>query len=230
MHLPDGFFDAGTSVAASVAAVGGLTVCARRASATMEDRDAPLAGLVAAFVFAAQMLNFPVGAGTSGHLLGGVLATVLVGPWLGTICIAVVLLVQALLFADGGLTALGLNVVNLALVGGLGGYALFLLARRLVGRGSQGVVLAASIAAGLSVVAAVGAFTLEFALGGTQAVSVRAVAVAMIGVHALIGLGEAVITGLTLASVLAVRPDLVHGARSRRPSIAVSGAPAPVGG
>ncbi len=127
MHIPDGFIDGTTSLAGGAVAVAGLAVCVKKASETMEDKQIPLAGLTAAFVFAVQMLNFPVASGTSGHLLGGVLAAVLVGPWVGTLCVSVVLTVQCLLFADGGVSALGLNIVNMAMVGAFGGYAAFLL-------------------------------------------------------------------------------------------------------
>ena len=130
MHIPDGFINATTSVGAGAVAAGGIGVSLRRAAQTLQERQAPLAGLVAAYIFAVQMLNFPVAAGTSGHLLGGVLAAVLVGPWAGAICVAVVLVVQSLLFADGGLTALGLNITNMAVVGVFGGWAVFRLLRR----------------------------------------------------------------------------------------------------
>ena len=129
MHIPDGFINAGVSAAAGGVAVVGVGYSLKRAKETLEEKAAPMAGLVAAFIFAVQMLNFPVAAGTSGHLLGGALAAILVGPWAGAICIAVVLMVQAL-FADGGLTALGLNIVNMALITSLGGYATFMLLRR----------------------------------------------------------------------------------------------------
>ena len=216
MHIPDGFLDGPTSLGAAGVAVTGLGVSVRKAADALDDRRAPLAGLVAAFVFAVQMLNFPVANGTSGHLLGAVLAAVLVGPWAAVICIAVVLLVQAL-FADGGLTALGLNVVNMGLVAGLGGYVTYLVARRLLPRTKGGVVLASAVAAGLSVVLASVAFVAEYALGGTVDLSLGAVLGAMVGVHLLIGIGEAVITAMTVSAVLAVRPDLVHGAGDRRP-------------
>ena len=216
MHIPDGFIDAGTSVAAGAVAAGGIGISLKLSSRALEERQAPLAGLVSAFVFAAQMLNFPVAAGTSGHLLGGVLATVLVGPWAGAVCIAVVLFIQALLFADGGLSALGLNVLNMALFGGLGGYLLFLGIRRVLPRTKSGVVIASAVAAGLSVVLAAVGFVVEFAIGGTADVSLRAVLAAMVGVHVLIGIGEAVITGMTVSAVLASRPDLVHGAHKVR--------------
>jgi cobalt/nickel transport system permease protein len=213
MHIPDGFFDAPTSVGAFTAAAAGVGVSMRRATKVLDDRQIPLAGLVAAFVFAVQMLNFPVAAGTSGHLLGGVLAAVLVGPYVAAMCIAVVLLVQSLLFADGGLTALGLNVVNMALVGALGGALLFRAFRALLPRRPASVVLASGIAAGVSVVLAAIAFTVEYAIGGNGGASVGAVAGAMVGVHTLIGIGEGVITAMTVSAVLASRPDLVWGAR-----------------
>jgi cobalamin biosynthesis protein CbiM len=213
MHIPDGFLDAPVSLLGGVVAVVGIAVCLRSTSRTLDERQVPVVGLVAAFVFAAQMLNVPVANGTSGHLLGAVLAAVLVGPAAGALAITVVLTVQALLFADGGLSALGLNVVNMALVGAFGGYAAFVVLRRLAGRSSGGVALAAGIAAATAPVMAAVAFTAEYALGGNDAVSVGSVAGAMIGVHVLIGVGEGVITALAVGSVLAMRPDLVHGAR-----------------
>jgi cobalt/nickel transport system permease protein len=163
-----------------------------------------------------QMLNFPVAAGTSGHLLGGVLAAVLVGPWAGAICVAVVLLVQGLLFADGGLTALGLNITNMALVGGVGGYGVFLLLRRMLPASKSAVAGAAGVAAGISVVLASVAFVVEYALGGAGGASVGTVIAAMVGVHTLIGIGEGIITAMTVGAVLGVRPDLVHGAADLR--------------
>lgn len=224
MHIPDGFINAGTSLAAGVAAVGGVGASLKKAADTMEEKQAPLAGLVAAFVFAVQMLNFPVALGTSGHLLGGVLATVLVGPWAGVICVALVLLVQALFFADGGLSALGLNVLNMAIVGGLGGYAAFVVVRGILKKTRPMVALASAIAAFLSVVMASIAFFVEYAIGGVGDVSLRAMFAAMVGIHALIGVGEAVITGLTVSAVLAVRPDLVYGAKGLMPELEVRAA------
>jgi cobalt/nickel transport system permease protein len=213
MHIPDGFIDGTTSASAAVVAAGGLGATLRRAGEVLDERRVPLAGLVAAFVFAVQMLNFPVVSGTSGHLLGGALAAVLVGPAVGAVCVTVVLGVQALLFADGGLSALGLNVLNMALVTAFGGYAAFLLARRVLSRTPSSVVAAAGIAAAVSVVLSALAFTLEYAVGGTGTASVATVAGAMVGVHVLIGVGEGVITALVVGAVLATRPDLVWGAR-----------------
>jgi cobalt/nickel transport system permease protein len=224
MHIPDGFIGVGVSLGTGLVATGGVGVSLKKASEALEDRQAPLAGLVAAYIFAVQMLNFPVAAGTSGHLLGGVLAAVLVGPWTGALCIALVLLVQALFFADGGLSALGLNVVNMALVGGLGGYAIFAGLRGMLPKGRSSVVAAAGIAALLSVVLASIAFWTEYALGGVANVSLGAVFGAVVGVHFLIGVGEAIITSLTVAAVLAVRPDLVYGARDLQPVLEIRAA------
>ncbi|MBA2280840.1 MAG: energy-coupling factor ABC transporter permease [Acidimicrobiia bacterium] len=212
MHIPDGFIDPPTSLGAGVVAAAGIGLCLRRAGQVLDDRRIPLAGLTAAFVFAAQMLTFPVAGGTSGHLLGGVLAAVLVGPYLGAACLAVVLLVQALLFADGGLTALGLNVLNMALVGTFGGYGAFLLLRAVLARRAAGVVVASGIAAGAGVVLAALAFGLEYAVGGTGGAPVGTVLASMAGVHLLIGIGEGVITAMAVSTVLAARPDLVWGA------------------
>lgn len=213
MHIPDGFIDAGTSAAAGVVAIGAIGVCVKQASKAIDDKEVPLAGLTAAFVFSVQMLNFPVANGTSGHLLGGALAAVLVGPWLGPLCVAVVLSVQAMLFADGGLSALGLNVVNMAVIGAWGGYLVFAGLRSVLPRARSSIVAASGIAAGLSVVMAALGFTLQYAVGGNDATSVSTVAVAMVGVHLLIGIGEGVITAMTVSAVMAVRPDLVYGAR-----------------
>ena len=213
MHIPDGFVDAPTSLAAGVVAAGGIAVSLRQAGKDALDARAPLTGLVAAFVFAGQMLNFPVASGTSGHLIGGVLAAVLVGPWLGSLALSVVLAVQALLFADGGLSALGLNIVNMAFVPAFVGYGIYWLVRRVLPATRAGVLAATAVSALLSVVLAALAFTVEYALGGNGGAPVGAVAVAMVGVHVLIGLGEAAITTLTVGAVLTSRPDLVYGAR-----------------
>jgi cobalt/nickel transport system permease protein len=221
VHIPDGFINTSVAVAADVVAAGTIGVCLKKAADTMEDRQAPLAGLVAAFVFAVQMLNFPVAAGTSGHLLGGVLAAVLVGPWLGAICVALVLVVQALFFADGGVSALGLNIVNMALIGALGGYAVFVAIRTITPKTKPMVVTVSAVAAGISVVMASIGFWVEYALGGVGQVSLRTVFAAMVGIHFLIGVGEALITGLTIGAVMAVRPDVVYGARDLMPKLEI---------
>ncbi|GAB2882223.1 energy-coupling factor ABC transporter permease [Nocardioides pacificus] len=213
MHVPDGFLDAPTSVAAGAIAVAGVAVALRQARNELDDRTAPMAGLVATFVFAGQMINFPVGAGTSGHLMGGALAAVLVGPWAAILCITVVLLVQALLMADGGITALGSNVTLLALVSVAVGWLVFRLLIAVLPRRIASVPPAAALAAFVSVPAAALVFTGLFAVGGTTPVDLGTLATAMLGWHSLIGIGEAVITGLVVGSVVSVRPDLVYGAR-----------------
>lgn len=214
MHVPDGFLDAPTSWAtAGVATAGVGSALVGAARRELDDRTAPLAGLVAAFVFATQMLNFPVGAGTSGHLLGGALAAVLVGPATATLCLTVVLLVQGLLFADGGLTALGTNVTLMGLVGVWVGYLVFRLVQSALPRRVSMVAPAAVAGAFVSVPVAALAFCGLYAVGGQAALPLDRLVTAMVGWHVLIGIGEAVITGLAVSSILAVRPDLVHGAR-----------------
>lgn len=212
MHIPDGFIDGPTSVAAGVVAVGCVGGTLMKASRDALDARAPMTGLVAAFIFAAQMLNFPVASGTSGHLMGGLLAAVLVGPWLGSLALTVVVVVQALLFADGGLSALGLNIINMAFVPAFAGYGLFRIAHQILPASRSGVLTATAIAAAMSVVLSALMFSIEYALGGNDVAPVGTVAVAMVGVHILIGIGEAVISTLTVGAVLASRPDLVYGA------------------
>ncbi|MDC0772957.1 energy-coupling factor ABC transporter permease [Streptomyces sp. HD] len=216
MHVPDGFIDAPTSVATGVVAAAAVAVSLRGARRELDERTAPLAGLVAAFIFAVQMLNFPVAAGTSGHLLGGALAAILVGPYTGVLCVSVVLLMQGILFADGGLTALGVNITNMAIVTTVVAYAVFRGLVKVLPRSRRSATVASFVAALLSVPAAALAFTLMYAVGGTTDVSIGKVATAMVGVHLLIGIGEAAITALTVGAIIAVRPDLVHGARDLR--------------
>ncbi|MEU8917089.1 energy-coupling factor ABC transporter permease [Streptomyces nigrescens] len=223
MHVPDGFINA--PVSAATGAVAAVAVAfslrgARRelagagpAGAAAAERTAPLAGLVAAFIFAVQMLNFPVAAGTSGHLLGGALAAILVGPYTGVLCVSVVLLMQGVLFADGGLTALGVNITDMAIVTTVVAYVLFRGLVKVLPRKRRSITVASFVAALLSVPAAAVAFTALYALGGTADVPIGKVFTAMVGVHLLIGIGEAAITALTVGAVIAVRPDLVYGAR-----------------
>ncbi|MFI8488608.1 energy-coupling factor ABC transporter permease [Streptomyces rubrogriseus] len=213
MHVPDGFINAPTSAVTGVVAAGAIAVSLRGARRELDERTAPLAGLVAAFIFAVQMLNFPVAAGTSGHLLGGALAAILVGPYTGVLCVSVVLLMQGILFADGGLTALGVNITDMAIVTTVVAYALFRGLVKVLPRTRRSVTVASFVASLVSVPAAALAFTLLYWIGGTTDVSIGKVATAMIGVHVLIGIGEAAITALTVGAVIAVRPDLVYGAR-----------------
>jgi cobalt/nickel transport system permease protein len=212
VHIPDGFINGATSAGFGVVAAGGVGAALRRTGKYLSERQVPLAGLVAAFVFAVQMVNFPVISGMSGHLLGGVLAAVLVGPWAGFLVLSVVLLVQGIFFADGGLSALGLNIVNMGFVGAVGGYAIYRLLLRLLPRRPQSVAAAAGIAAGIAVPLAALGFVIQFAIGGTVDVSLGTVLTAMLGTHVLIGIGEGVITALVVGAVVRSRPDLVYGA------------------
>lgn len=213
MHVPDGFLDAPTSVTTSVVAVAGVALALRGARKELDDRTAPMAGLVATFVFATQMLNFPVGAGTSGHLLGGALAAILVGPWTGLLCVSVVLIVQALLFADGGITALGTNITLMAIVGVVVGWLVFRGLQAMLPKKVGLVAPLAAVGALVSVPSAALAFVGLYAVGGTAPIPLETLVAAMLGWHTLIGIGEAIITGLVVGSVMSVRPDLVYGAR-----------------
>lgn len=212
MHAPDGFLNAGTAVATGAVSMGTVGLAFRQARHVLEDRQVPLAGIAAAFVFAAQMFNFPVAAGTTGHLLGGALAAILLGPHMGAIVVTIVVVVQALVFADGGLTALGYNVLNMAVVPAYGGYAIFRLFRRLGPATPGGVISATGLAALVSVVFSAMSFAIQWLFGATAPVSFADVFGAMVGVHFLIGVGEGVISAMLIGAVMASRPDLVHGA------------------
>jgi cobalamin biosynthesis protein CbiM len=211
MHIPDGFIDIPTSAVFGTLALAGTAVALKKAKTEVDDRTAPMAGLTAVFIFAVQMLNFPVAAGTSGHLLGGALAMVLVGPYAASLAITVVLGVQALLFADGGLTALGLNVFNLSVIAVLVSFLVFKLMVKILPKAKSAIPLAAGIAAFVSVPISASAFTLQYAIGGNGTAPVETVFIAMLTTHLLIGIGEAVITMLTVSAILASRSDLVYG-------------------
>jgi cobalamin biosynthesis protein CbiM len=211
MHIPDGFIDIPTSAAFGTLALAGTAIALKKAKTEVDDRTAPMAGLTAVFIFAVQMLNFPVAAGTSGHLLGGALAMVLVGPYAASLAITVVLGVQALLFADGGLTALGLNVFNLSVIAVLVSFLVFKLMVKILPKAKSAIPLAAGIAAFVSVPISASAFTLQYAIGGNGTAPVETVFIAMLTTHLLIGIGEAVITMLTVSTILASRSDLVYG-------------------
>jgi cobalt/nickel transport system permease protein len=207
LHIPDGFLSAGVAAAAGLVAIAAVAYGLRVANATLDEARVPLLGVLAAFVFAAQMLNFPIAGGTSGHFLGATLAAVLLGPWLACLVMAVVLAVQAFAFADRGISALGANVVNMGVLGAL--LAGFLVAAsqkpwpqsRSVFLGVVGVV------SWLAVMAGAAATSVELAISDT--VPLGTSLPAMLGVHALIGVGEAVITVAAVGAVLSSRPDLV---------------------
>lgn len=211
MHIPDGFLDPKTwGVLYGVS--GGTTGYALyKVRNRLDEKKIPMLGVTAAFVFAAQMLNFPVAGGTSGHFLGAILACTLLGPLEGYLVMVVVLLVQCLFFADGGLTALGANIFNMGIVGGLLCYYLLTFAKAVMAkRSGEKAALLASVAvfSWFSVVLASTACAFELAISGT--VPLGTVLPAMVGVHVLIGIGEAIITTVVVSVVLQVRPDLVY--------------------
>jgi cobalt/nickel transport system permease protein len=213
MHVPDGFLDIATSAGTAAVAVGGLSLALRGARRELDDRIAPLAGVTAVFVFAGQMINFPVGAGTSGHLIGGALAALLVGPWTATLCLSVVLIVQALLFSDGGITALGTNITLMGIVAVWTAWGTYRLLSRLLPKRMSLVPWLAFVAGFVSVPAAAAVFAGLYAVGGQAPIALDTLLTVMVGWHVVIGLGEGLITALIVGSVLAVRPDLVRAAR-----------------
>ncbi len=224
MHIPDGFIDIPTSTAFAALAAAGVALSIKGAKSTLDEKTAPLAGLTATFIFAVQMLNFPVAAGTSGHLLGGALAAVLVGPYAATLSLTVVLLMQGLLFADGGLTAIGLNVFNMAIIGVWAGYGAFLLLQKILPSSKFSTTVSAGLAGLLSVPAAAAGFVLQYSIGANATFSVSAVLTAMISTHVLIGIGEALITAFAVGAVLASRSDLVYGYKGEKQALEIRSA------
>lgn len=210
MHVPDGFINAQVSVATGVISLGTLWAYVRNAKNLVADKLIALTGMMSALIFVLQMINFPIAAGTSGHLLGGALAVIVLGPSLGIICISIVVVIQSLLFADGGLSALGVNVLNMAIITSLTGWLTITFWKKLFGD-SQFTLISGSVIAGLlSVVFSSIAFVMEYAIGGTVSVPLGSVLIAMISTHLFIGLGEGVITALIISLLLRVRSDLVY--------------------
>ena len=207
MHIPDGFLDAKTFVALDVVGAGFVFVAAARVRRRLSERAVPLMAVLAAFIFAAQMLNFPVAGGTSGHFAGGALAAILLGPWGGALVMTLVLVIQALVFGDGGVLALGANVFNMAVVAPFVGYGLYRVTSG-VWRTEAGKFAGSFVGAWLAVVAAAAACAAELAVSGTIPLAVALPAMA--GVHAIIGVGEGLITALALAAIRATRPDLLE--------------------
>ena len=207
MHIPDGFVSTGTAAATWLASAGSVGYAVRRVNQELNERQIPLMGVTAAFIFAAQMMNFAVAGGTSGHLLGGALAAILLGPWAGMLVLTSVLAVQALLFQDGGLLALGANVFNMAVVGVLVGWVVYTALRRLLGDRTWATMVSGFAAAWLSVFVASLVAAAELAISGTSPWVVALPAMGL--VHALIGIGEGLITVGVLAFLQVARPDLL---------------------
>lgn len=225
LHIPDGFLDPKTWGTLSVASAGTTGYALYKMREKMDEKMIPLLGITAAFIFAAQMLNFPVAGGTSGHYLGAILACVLLGAWPGLLVMVVVLLVQCLFFADGGLTALGANIFNMAIIGGLLSYYLLVLARKPLSKAigeKSSLLVTTAFFSWLSVVLASAACAFELAISGT--VPLSTVLPAMAGVHSIIGIGEAIVTTVVVAVVLQARPDLVDAYKGS------AALPVPMGG
>jgi cobalt/nickel transport system permease protein len=208
MHIPDGFLSGPVAAAAygvSAVAGGAALVGAKK---RFDDRFVPLAGISAAFIFAAQMVNFPIGGGTSGHFLGAMLACLLLGPSVGFWIMTLVLVMQCLLFADGGITALGANVLNMGIVGGIMSYGIFVLIVKALPKGKASFLSATFVVSWLAVVLAAFACSLELGVSGT--IQYGVVIPVMTGFHVLIGLGDAIVTTAVLSYMLSARPDLVY--------------------
>ena len=210
MHVPDGFINASVSAATGVISFGTLWAYIRSASYLIADKFIALTGMMTALIFVLQMINFPVAAGTSGHLLGGALAVIVLGPRLGLICLSVVVIIQSLLFADGGLSALGINVMNMAIVTSVTAWVVVKYWIKFIGKTSSSLIIVSVLSGIVSVVFSSIAFMVQYILGGTISIPVGTVLIAMISVHFLIGLGEGVITALIVGLLIRVRPDLIY--------------------
>ena len=210
MHVPDGFINAPVSIGTGVISFATLWAYVRSAKSLVADKLIALTGMMSALIFVLQMINFPIAAGTSGHLLGGALAVIVLGPNLGIICISIVVVIQSLLFADGGLSALGVNVLNMAIITSLVGWLTISSWKKLFGEANISIISGSIVAGILSVVFSSIAFVFEYALGGTVSVPLGSVLIAMVSSHLLIGLGEGVITALIVSLLLRVRSDLIY--------------------
>ncbi len=207
MHIPDGFLSHSINAVTFAISVSSCAYGVKRVNKTFGEREVPLMGVTAAFIFAAQMLNFPVAGGTSGHFLGAVFSSVLLGPWASLLIMTIVLIVQCLGFADGGLTAIGSNIFNMGVIGALGGYGIFYILYALFQKSRKGFFAALAISSWLSIVMGASAAAIELAISGTSPLKVALPAMA--GIHAIIGIGEAIITTAAISLILKTRPDLV---------------------
>ena len=210
MHVPDGFINVQVSAATGLLSFGTLWAYIRSAKTLIADKFIALTGMMSALIFVLQMINFPIAAGTSGHLLGGALAVIVLGPRLGLICLSVVVIIQSLLFADGGLSALGVNVLNMAIVTCATGWVIVKYWLKFIGKNKTSIIAVSVVSGIITVVFSSIAFTLEYAIGGTISIPVSSVLVAMISTHFLIGIGEGIITALIVGLLVRVRPDLVY--------------------
>ena len=210
MHVPDGFMNVTISAATGVISFGTLWAYIRSAKDLIADKFIALTGMMSALIFVLQMINFPIAAGTSGHLLGGALAVIVLGPRLGLICLSVVVIIQSLLFADGGLSALGVNVLNMAIVTSATSWFIVKYWIKFIGKNKTSIVSVSVLAGILSVVFSSIAFTIQYAIGGTISIPVGTVLLAMVTTHFIIGFGEGIITALIITLLIRVRPDLIY--------------------
>ena len=210
MHVPDGFMNVTMSAATGVISFGTLWAYIRSAKDLIADKFIALTGMMSALIFVLQMINFPIAAGTSGHLLGGTLAVIVLGPRLGLICLSVVVIIQSLLFADGGLSALGVNVLNMAIVTSATSWFIVKYWIKFIGKNKTSIVSVSVLAGILSVVFSSIAFTIQYAIGGTISIPVGTVLLAMVTTHFIIGFGEGIITALIITLLIRVRPDLIY--------------------
>ncbi len=210
MHVPDGFMNVTMSAATGVISFGTLWAYIRSAKDLIADKFIALTGMMSALIFVLQMINFPIAAGTSGHLLGGALAVIVLGPRLGLICLSVVVIIQSLLFADGGLSALGVNVLNMAIVTSATSWFIVKYWIKFIGKNKTSIVSVSILAGILSVVFSSIAFTIQYAIGGTISIPVGTVLLAMVTTHFIIGFGEGIITALIITLLIRVRPDLIY--------------------
>ena len=208
MHIPDGFINVPTAAVTYVVSASAIAYGVRQATKKLGDKHVPLMGVMAAFIFAAQMLNFPVAGGTSGHVLGAALAAILLGPWSGVLIMACVLIVQCLIFQDGGLTALGANILNMGVIGCFTGYYLYLGITSIWGEHRRTRLVGAFVSAWFTVVMAAAATAIALSISGTVPLSVALPAMA--GVYALIGIGEGLATAGVISLVMATRADLLQ--------------------
>lgn len=199
MHIPDGFLDAKTWISTAAVSAGALSYSVVQANKQLQERQVPLMGVMGAFVFAAQMVNFPVAGGTSGHLIGGTLLALTLGPWTACVIMATIVGLQALFFQDGGITVLGANILNMAVIAPLAGYLAYNLLKKLIANKTVSIF----IAAWLSTVLAAAAAALELAWSNT--VALKIVFPAMLAWHILIGIGEGLITAGVLAYLNSIK-------------------------
>ena len=217
MHVPDGFINAPVSAVAGLISISSIWTATKAANRFLADKLIAIAGMMSALIFVLQMINFPIAAGTSGHLLGGTLAVIVLGPSLGILCVSIVVILQALLFADGGLSALGINILNIAIITGLIGWLVISNWKKIFGDNSSSIIIGSFIAGVISVIMSSIAFVIEYFFGGTISVDIGSVFFAMVSSHFFIGIGEGIITALIVSLLLRVRPDMLYISREKEP-------------